>query len=78
MIYLDWDILLQNTRATGFNQMAPPARTITVSLDMNKGFDKINIHTPIRKLLQCIRVLLCLYQQMNTVGYTFAKEEIPF
>ena len=35
-----------------FNQMAPPARTITVALDMSKAFDTINIHTLIRKLLQ--------------------------
>ena len=33
-------------------QMAPPARTITVALDMSKAFDTINIHTLIRKLLQ--------------------------
>ena len=32
--------------------MDPPARTITVSLDMSKAFDTINIHTLIRKLLQ--------------------------
>ena len=32
--------------------MAPPARTITVSLDMSKAFDTINIHTLIRKMLQ--------------------------
>ena len=32
--------------------MAPPARTITVALDMSKSFDTINIHTLIRKLLQ--------------------------
>ena len=32
--------------------MAPPARTITVALDMSKAFDTINIHTLIRKLLQ--------------------------
>ena len=39
--------------AKGFNQMAPPpARTITVALDMSKAFDTINIHTLIRKLLQ--------------------------
>ena len=36
----------------GFNQMDPPARTITVALDMSKAFDTINIHTLIRKLLQ--------------------------
>ena len=43
---------LNNTVAKGFNQMAPPARTITVALDMSKVFDTINIHTLIRKLLQ--------------------------
>ena len=32
--------------------MAPPARTITVALDMSKAFETINIHTLIRKLLQ--------------------------
>ena len=32
--------------------MAPPARTITIALDMSKAFDTINIHTLIRKLLQ--------------------------
>ena len=32
--------------------MAPPARTMTVALDMSKAFDTINIHTLIRKLLQ--------------------------
>ena len=39
---------LNNTVAKGFNQMAPPARTITVALDMSKAFDTINIHTLIR------------------------------
>ena len=43
---------LNNTVAKGFNQMAPPARTITVALDMSKAFDTINIHTLVRKLLQ--------------------------
>ena len=43
---------LNNTVAKGFNQMAPPARTITVVLDMSKAFDTINVHTQIRKLLQ--------------------------
>ena len=32
--------------------MAPPARTITVALDMSITFYKINIYTLIRKLLQ--------------------------
>ena len=43
---------LNNTVAKGFNQMAAPARTITVALDLNNAFDTINIHTLIRKLLQ--------------------------
>ena len=43
---------LNNTVAKGFNQMSPPARTITVALDMSKAFDTIIIHTLIRKLLQ--------------------------
>ena len=43
---------LNNTVAKGFNQMAPPARTITVALDMSKAFDIISMHTLIRKLLQ--------------------------
>ena len=43
---------LNNTVAKGFNQMAHPARRITVALDMSKAFDTINIHTLIRKLLQ--------------------------
>ena len=43
---------LNNTLAKGFNQMAHPARTITVALDMSKAFDTINIHTLIRKLPQ--------------------------
>ena len=32
--------------------MAPPARPITVALDMSKTFDTINIHTLIRNMLQ--------------------------
>ena len=43
---------LNNTRAKGFNQMAPPAWRITVALDMSKAFDTINIQTLIRMLLQ--------------------------
>ena len=42
---------VNNTVAKGFNQMVPPARTITIALDMSKAFDTINIHTLIRKLL---------------------------
>ena len=43
---------VNNTVAKGFNQMAPPARTITVALNMSKVLDTINIHTLFRKLLQ--------------------------
>ena len=44
---------LNNTVEKGFNQMPPPpVRTITVSLNMSKAFDTINIHTLTRKLLQ--------------------------
>ena len=32
--------------------MAPPARTIAATLDMNKAFDTVNTHTLIGKLLQ--------------------------
>ena len=37
---------LNNTVAKGFNQMAPPARTITVALDMSKAFDTVNTQHP--------------------------------
>ena len=43
---------VNNTVAKGFNQMAPPTRTITVALDISKAFDTIKIHTLIRTLLQ--------------------------
>ena len=43
---------VNNTVAKGFNQMSPPARTITVALDMSNAFDTINIHTLIGKLPQ--------------------------
>ena len=43
---------VSNTVAKGLNEMAPPARTITVPLNMNKAFDTINIQTLIKKLLQ--------------------------
>ena len=42
---------LNNTIAKGFSQMASPVRTITVSLDMSKAFDRINIHTLIMKFI---------------------------
>ena len=43
---------VNNTVSKRFNQMAPPARTVTVALDMSKAFDTINIHRLNRKLLQ--------------------------
>ena len=43
---------VNSTVAKGFNQIAPPARTITVGLHMSNAFDTITIHTLIRKLLQ--------------------------
>ena len=43
---------LNNTITKGLNKMDPPARTITVTLDISKAFGTINIHTLIRKLLQ--------------------------
>ena len=42
---------LYNTISKGYHQMAPPASTITIALDMNKAFDTKNIHTRIRTLL---------------------------
>ena len=44
---------LNITVAQEFDQMAPPARTITVALDMSYAFDTmtLNIHSLIRKLL---------------------------
>ena len=44
--------ILNNTVAKGFNQMAPPARTITVVFDMSESFDTVNIHTLNINLLQ--------------------------
>ena len=43
---------LNNIVAKRFNQMTPPVRTITVTLDMSKAFDTVNTHTQIGKLLQ--------------------------
>ena len=42
---------LNNTVAKGFKQMALPARTITVAIDMSKAFDAMHMHTLIRELL---------------------------
>ena len=42
---------VNNTVAKGFNQMAHPARKITVPLDMSNTFDTITIPILIRKLL---------------------------
>ena len=47
---------VNNTVAKGFNQMAPPAWTITVAIDMSKAFDTINIPILIRKLLQDTKI----------------------
>ena len=55
---------LNNTVAKGFNQMAHPARTITVALDMSKAFDTINIHTLIRK-----QTINLLYSMMTVTIY---------
>ena len=41
-----------HTLAKGFNQMAFPARITTVALEMSNGFDTINIHALMRKVLQ--------------------------
>ena len=42
---LSWGMkTLNNTIVKGFNQMTPPAWTITVALDMSKAFDTINCH----------------------------------
>ena len=40
--------------------MVPLARTITVALDISKAFDKLNIHTLIRKLLQITGTIIKL------------------
>ena len=52
---------LNNTVAKAFNQMAPPARTITVSLDRSKAFDTINIHTLIRNIPGTIMKFIANY-----------------
>ena len=41
-----------NIVTKGFNPMALLGRTITVTLDMSKAFDTVNLHTLIGKLLQ--------------------------
>ena len=51
-LYRDGTTHTNNTVAKGFSQMALPARTITVALDMSKAFNTISIHTLIRKLIQ--------------------------
>ena len=53
---------LNNTVAKGFDQMAPPARTITVALDMTKAFDTVNIHTLIDLFLRP-----CLCYQLKSI-----------
>ena len=51
-LYSDDTTHSKQHRNKGIQPMAPPARTITVALDMSKAFDTINIHPLIRKLLQ--------------------------
>ena len=58
--------------------MGPPARTITVALDMSKAFDTINIHTLIRKLLQTnipgtIIKLIAIYIKGRKAYTTYRK-----
>src|SRR6187399_1723475 len=43
---------LTNQITKGINQKQPPERTITVSLDLSKPFDTVNIHNLILKLQQ--------------------------
>ena len=54
--------------------MTPPARTITVALNMSKAFDTINIHTLIRKLLQtniAVTIIRCItYYIKGREAYT--------
>ena len=42
---------LHTLNKRGYSKWLPPARTITVAIDMSKAFDTINIHTLIRKLI---------------------------
>ena len=69
--------ILTNTVAKGFNQMAPPVRTITVALDMSKAFDPINIHTLIIKLLQsnipCTIIKFMANHIKRREGYTTCR-----
>ena len=51
-LYSDVTTHNKQRRSKVFNQMATPARTITIALDMSKAFDTLNIHTLIRILLQ--------------------------
>ena len=68
---------LNNIIAKGFNQMAPPARTITVALDMSKAFDAVNTHT---QLESCYRqaplVVVQLYSLLQTTS-TSSKDAKP-
>ena len=60
-LYSDGTTHTKNTVTKGLNQMASPARTITVALYMSKAFDTINIHTLIRKLLQTNYIITNLH-----------------
>ena len=44
--------------------MAPPARTITVALDMSKAFDTINIHTLISDYILVLKALRRKYESL--------------
>ena len=44
--------------------MAPPARTITVALDMSKAFDTINIHTLISDDILVLKALRRKYESL--------------
>ena len=50
--YSDGTTHLEQHRSKGVQLNGSPAISITVTLDMSKAFDTINIHTLIRKLLQ--------------------------
>ena len=53
---------INNTTETSFNQKQPPARTITVTLNMSKSFDTVNIDNSINKLIYNILTYLAASQ----------------
>ena len=58
-----------NTVAKGSNQMAPPARIITVALDISTAFDTIHIHTLIRN---CYRQTFHAQSLSSVIGIMFS------